>query len=95
MHAAAAVDAPSVIIWGGVTRPDFAGYPDRHVILFNELSCTHCGYRESCPFDAACIKGITPAYTMDAVKGALEGYRPGIRKVAMVAGTVSSRGAAA
>ena len=27
MHAAAAVGTPSVILWGGVTIPDFAGYP--------------------------------------------------------------------
>lgn len=95
MHAAAAVDAPSVIIWGGVTRPDFAGYPDRHVILFNELSCTHCGFRETCPHDAACIKGITPAFAIRAVKDALDGYRAGIRNVVGSGEKVSSRGAAA
>lgn len=79
MHAAAATDSRAVIIWGGVTRPDFAGYPDRHVLLFNELECSHCGMRQRCPWDAACIRGIGVAAVYQALCAALMDYRPGIR----------------
>lgn len=95
MHATAAVDARAVIIWGGVTRPDFAGYPDRHVILFNEMACTHCGCRESCPFDAACIKGVSPKAAIEAVRDALAEYRAGIRDVRPAEGGQSAEEAVA
>jgi len=78
MHAAGAVGAAALIIWSGVTEPTFAGLPDRHVILFNRLECTPCGYRNSCPYDKACIRGISIDQVHTAVQQALDQYEPGI-----------------
>jgi len=78
MHAAGAVGAPSLIIWSGVTEPTFAGLPDQHIILFNRLDCTPCGYRNSCPYDKACIRGITIDQVYAATQHALGDYKPGI-----------------
>ncbi len=80
MHAAAAVQTQSVIIWGGVTLPTFAGYPQHHVILFNLLDCAPCGYLNACPYDAACIRGIAEEAVISDVLEALDLYKPGIRQ---------------
>jgi ADP-heptose:LPS heptosyltransferase len=78
MHAAGAVRAQSLIIWGGVTEPTFAGLPNRQLILFNRLECTPCGYRNSCPYDKACIRGISVEQVFSTVQRALADYDPGI-----------------
>jgi len=78
MHAAGAVGAASLIIWSGVTEPTFAGLPDQHVILFNRLECTPCGYRNICPYDKACIRGISVNQVYTAMQRALGDYEPGI-----------------
>lgn len=59
MHAAAAVDARSVILWGGVTRPEFAGYPDKHQIICKYVSCSPCGNLGYCDFQHKCMRQIT------------------------------------
>jgi len=79
MHAARAVEAAAVIIWGGLTLPTFAGYPDRHAILVNEVSCAPCGLCGACPFDNACIRGISADFAFDAAAQALRQYQPGLR----------------
>lgn len=81
MHAARAVEAPAVIIWGGLTLPTFAGYPDRHAILVNEVDCAPCGLCGACPFDKACIRGISADFAFDAVAQALRQYQAGLRFV--------------
>jgi len=58
MHAANAVSAPSVILWGGVTLPMFAGYMHNQSVICNYVDCAPCGKKGMCEFDAKCMKGI-------------------------------------
>src|SRR5690606_34261146 len=39
MHAARAVEAPSLILWGGITLPEFIGYPDRQTTICKRVAC--------------------------------------------------------
>jgi hypothetical protein len=59
MHAADAVGVPAVIVWGGVTLPEFAGYPARHRILRHVVACAPCGNLGWCDHDRACMKGTS------------------------------------
>ncbi|MBF0282896.1 MAG: hypothetical protein HQL51_00355 [Magnetococcales bacterium] len=73
MHAAAAApNLPAVILWGGLTLPEFAGYPDRHRILHHRLECAPCGLKGNCPHDVACMKAITPDETLAAITQLLQ-----------------------
>jgi ADP-heptose:LPS heptosyltransferase len=58
MHAAAAVNAPSLILWGGITLPSFAGYQNHQKILSNFVSCAPCGQLGWCDNDNICMKSI-------------------------------------
>jgi len=59
MHAAAAVGTPSVILWGGVTVPDFAGYPQHHDIICKNVSCAPCGHLGWCDNGHICMNEIS------------------------------------
>jgi ADP-heptose:LPS heptosyltransferase len=71
MHAARAVDAPAVILWGGLTLPEFAGYPDRHRIICHRVACAPCGQKGWCDNDHICMRSITVAETIAAVLASL------------------------
>ena len=58
MHAASAVQTKSVIIWGGVTLPEFAGYPNHHSIICNYVPCSPCGLKGKCPNENICLSTI-------------------------------------
>jgi hypothetical protein len=58
MHAARAVGADAVIVWGGVTLPEFAGYPDRHDIVCHRVACAPCGNLGWCDNAHICMAGI-------------------------------------
>ena len=81
MHAARAVEAKAVILWGGLTDPSFAGYPDSHMILHSPVACAPCGLLGNCPHDVKCMKNISTENTYKAVTDALGSYRPGIIEV--------------
>jgi hypothetical protein len=68
MHVADAIGVPSVIIWGGLTLPEFACYPERHTILCARVPCAPCGLRGGCPFEKRCL---TEIHT-DTVTGAVD-----------------------
>jgi ADP-heptose:LPS heptosyltransferase len=53
-HVAAAVSTPSVIIYGGRTRPDQTGYPF-NTNLVRSPACSPCGLNEGCPHQMACM----------------------------------------
>jgi ADP-heptose:LPS heptosyltransferase len=72
MHSAAAVKVPSVILWGGVTLPEFAGYPKHHRVLCNYVACAPCGHLGWCNNDHACMNSIT---VNDALEAVLETLR--------------------
>jgi ADP-heptose:LPS heptosyltransferase len=59
MHAAAAVKAPSLILWGGITLPSFAGYQNYQKILSNFVSCAPCGQLGWCDNDRKCMTSLT------------------------------------
>jgi hypothetical protein len=67
MHAASAVNVPSVIVWGGLTLPEFAAYPDRHRVLCTYVECAPCGLRGGCPYDKKCLTSIAASGVIDAI----------------------------
>ncbi len=70
MHAANAVNVPSVIVWGGLTMPEFAGY-SKHTILCTRVDCAPCGLRGNCPHDKKCLTTVESADVISAVSGTL------------------------
>ena len=81
MHAARAVNARAQIIWGGVTLPSFAGYPDAHQIIMHTVACAPCGLRGNCPNGKICMNNITANDVYHACRSALNEYMPGITTV--------------
>jgi len=71
MHAAAAVGVPSVILYGGITRPEFSGYPELQSIVCNYVECIHCGLKGDCPNDHICMNSITVEQVADAIRESL------------------------
>jgi hypothetical protein len=53
-HVAAAMHTPSVIIYGGRSRPDQTGYPFNHNIT-RSPPCAGCGLNTGCPNDLICL----------------------------------------
>jgi hypothetical protein len=70
MHAANAVNVPSVIVWGGLTLPEFAGYR-KHTVLCTRVDCAPCGFLGNCPYDKKCLTSIEPSDVISAVSGML------------------------
>jgi len=58
MHAARAVNAESLILWGGVTTPFFAGYPDKQYIIYKNVKCAPCGHLGWCDNKHKCMNDI-------------------------------------
>lgn len=58
MHAANAVGARALILWGGVTLPEFAGYPERQRTICKYVACAPCGQRGWCDNGHICMRGI-------------------------------------
>jgi Glycosyltransferase family 9 (heptosyltransferase) len=67
MHASKAVNAKSVILWGGVTLPEFAGYPETHQVICNYVSCAPCGFLGSCPNGRICMDSIDVKQVLEKV----------------------------
>lgn len=59
MHAANAVNAPALILWGGVTLPEFAGYPKRQRTICKYVACAPCGNLGWCDNSHICMRQIT------------------------------------
>ncbi len=72
MHAAAAVDAPSIILWGGITLPEFSGYPHLHDIVCLYVECAPCGNLGWCDFSHRCMKGISVERILSSVRAVLQ-----------------------
>ncbi len=58
MHAASAVKAQALILWGGVTLPEFAGYPTLHTIICHYVDCAPCGNLGWCDNGRKCMDQI-------------------------------------
>jgi ADP-heptose:LPS heptosyltransferase len=72
MHAAAAVGAPAVILYGCVTLPEYSGYPERHRVICHYLPCAPSGARGKCSCGGESMKGISVEEVLDACRGMLE-----------------------
>ncbi|MBN2569172.1 MAG: hypothetical protein JXB42_07045 [Deltaproteobacteria bacterium] len=72
MHAANSVDAKAVIVWGGVTDPEFLGYPESHRIVCLHVPCAPCGLKGNCPNGHICMLNISVDQVMGAVVSELE-----------------------
>jgi ADP-heptose:LPS heptosyltransferase len=66
MHAARAVDAKALILWGGVTLPEFAGYPASHRIICHRVACAPCGQFGWCNNGHVCMRRISVDETLKA-----------------------------
>ncbi len=58
MHAARAMRTDAVIVWGGVTLPDFAGYQDFHDVVHQRVACAPCGNQGWCDNGRICMLEI-------------------------------------
>jgi len=70
MHAANAVNVPSVIVWGGLTLPEFAAY-SKHTVLCTRVDCAPCGLRGHCPYDKKCLTTVETSDVISAVSDTL------------------------
>lgn len=59
MHAARAVEARALILWGGITLPEFIGYPDHQTTLCRHVPCAPCGNAGWCEYGHRCMAEIT------------------------------------
>lgn len=68
MHVANAMNTNAVIVWGGVTLPEFAGYPDQHKIICNYVDCAPCGRLGLCPNHHYCMASIDVSHVFAALE---------------------------
>lgn len=59
MHAARAVEANALILWGGVTLPEFIGYPECQTTICKYVACAPCGNCGWCDQGHRCMQLIT------------------------------------
>ena len=73
MHLARSVHARSVIIYGGLVRPEISAY-DENVNVYNAVPCSPCFHsdrpHEPCE-SMACMKGISPEQVFDTITSRL------------------------
>jgi hypothetical protein len=74
MHVAAAVRTPSVIIYGGRTRPDETGYV-HHANLTRSPACAGCALNTGCPHSMVCME-IPVDEVEAAVRQQIRGQKP-------------------
>lgn len=74
MHVAAAVRAPSVIIYGGRTRPHETGYA-HHANLTRSPACAGCALNTGCPHSMVCME-IPVDEVEAAVRQQITGQKP-------------------
>jgi ADP-heptose:LPS heptosyltransferase len=70
MHAAAAVNVPSVIVYGGFEAPWQSGYP-MNVNLYSDVECAPCWLESICPHEKKCMEMITPEIVVEKTKSLL------------------------
>jgi hypothetical protein len=82
MHAATAIGARSVIIYGGFEAPWESGY-DVNINLFTRLPCSPCWLRGPCPYDKDCMKKIEVNDVIRAVHQVMDERRktPGFEQI--------------
>jgi hypothetical protein len=58
-HAANAVNAKALVLWGGLTMPEFAGYPSRQRTICKRVACAPCGQLGWCHNGHICMQQIS------------------------------------
>jgi hypothetical protein len=76
MHLAASVRVPTVIIYGGRTRPWETGYPWHWHAANLSIPCVGCALNTGCPHDVACMKEIGVDSVWIRVQDCLAGRTP-------------------
>lgn len=76
MHAAAAVDTPAVVVYGGFESPQESGY-ETNGNLFTKLACSPCWLTTTCPYDKECMKKISPHDVLEALDRLIAQYPHG------------------
>lgn len=72
MHATAAVELPSVIVYGGFIAPWQSGY-GQNINLYSHVECAPCWLEKKCPYEKKCLAQITPQQVFDrAINLAIE-----------------------
>jgi ADP-heptose:LPS heptosyltransferase len=72
MHASNAVGAHALILWGGLTLPEFIGYPQRQRTLCKYVACAPCGNNGWCDNGRICMTRIGVDEALDAANEMLE-----------------------
>jgi hypothetical protein len=72
MHAANAVGARALILWGGLTLPEFIGYPQRQRTLCKYVPCAPCGNNGWCDNARICMTRIGVDEALAAANEMLE-----------------------
>ncbi len=72
MHAARAVGTDATIVWGGVTSPEFAAYPDFHDVVCRRVACAPCGNQGWCDNGHICMLNIPVEEVVGRVRARLE-----------------------
>ena len=70
-HLARAVDCPSVVVFGGRSKPEIFGYT-ANANLYEPVDCAPCGLRNTCAYDRACLSRIEPAAVAAAARAIAE-----------------------
>ena len=73
MHAARATRAKALILWGGITLPEFAGYPSDHRVICYYVPCAPCGNLGWCDNDHICMNRIGVPQVLNEIKQMLRG----------------------
>lgn len=72
MHASAAVDISSVVIYGGFEAPWQSGY-NQNINLYSDIECAPCWLETKCPYQKKCMSIITPGAVAKEVVAILDG----------------------
>lgn len=59
MHASQAVGGRALILWGGLTLPEFIGYPQSQRTLCKYVACAPCGNNGWCDNGRICMRKIS------------------------------------
>lgn len=65
MHAAAAAEVPSVIIYGGYEAPWQSGY-EGNINIYNPVPCAPCWLSTPCPYSKRCMSEISSQQVIEA-----------------------------
>ena len=72
MHAAAAVEVPAVIIYGGFEAPWQSGYED-NINIYNPVPCAPCWLWSPCPYSKKCMTEISPKQVIESFDQLMSG----------------------